>query len=80
MPKLDKYLNGTTNKLCYYYVLGWCMTKYCSHKAQHPQAKDITTAFTHEICTLLTPGIKATMEAIINMPWPEFQPFATESI
>jgi hypothetical protein len=80
MPKLEKYLNGSTNKLCYNYVLGRCTTKYCSHKTGHAPAEDITTAFAHEICTALTPGLRAMTEDIMNMPWPEFVAFAAERI
>ncbi len=80
MPKLDKYLNGTTNKLCYNYVLGRCTTKYCSHKSGHAPAEDITTAFAHEICTVLMPGLKAMTETIMDMAWPEFLAFAEDRI
>jgi hypothetical protein len=78
MPKLDKYMDGTTNKLCHNYVLGRCTTRYCTHKNGHALADDITPLFANEVVNLLTPGIKAMTEALMDAPWPEFQAIATE--
>jgi hypothetical protein len=80
MPKLDKYVEGTTNKLCYNYVLGRCTTRYCSHKAGHAPLSDVTTLFANEICNLMNPGIKAMTETLMDAPWPEFQAMATEHV
>jgi hypothetical protein len=69
MPKLDKYVEGTTNKLCYNYMLGRCTTSY---KAGHAPLTNVTKLFANEICNLLKTGVKA--------PWPEFQALATEHV
>ncbi len=80
MPKLDKYMEGTTNKLCYNYVLGRCTTRYCTHKNGHASADDVTTLFATELVNLLNPGLKAMTEALMDAPWPEFQAIAAERI
>jgi hypothetical protein len=80
MPKLDKYMDGTTNKLCYNYVLGRCTTRYCSHKQGHAPADDITTVFANELVNLLNPGIVHMTEALMEAPWPEFQAIAAERV
>ena len=80
MPKLDKYMPGTTNTLCYNYVLGRCNSRYCTHKTGHAPATDITTPFAHEVCTLLLPGIKSMTDDLMKMPWAEFQKTANERL
>jgi hypothetical protein len=80
MPKLDKYISGSKNNLCYNYVLGRCTSRYCTHKAGHAPASDITTAFAHEICNLLLPGLRTITEEHMKMPWPAFQQLANDRV
>ncbi len=80
MPKLDKYTEGTANKLCYNYVLGRCTTRYCSHKNGHAPVNDVTLPFANDICNLLLPGIRTMTEALMDASWPDFQALAAESI
>jgi hypothetical protein len=80
MPKLEKYTDGNTNKLCYNYVLGRCTTRYCSHKNGRAPVDDVTLPFANDICNLLLPGIKTMTEALMDASWPDFQALAAESI
>ena len=80
MPKLTTYMDGTTNKLCYNYVLGRCTTRYCAHKSGHAPVEDITTIFANDICNLLNPGVKAMTDALMEASWPEFQAIAAERL
>jgi len=73
MPTIAKYMAGTTNKLCYNYVLGRCTSRYCTHRAGHAPIADVPETFASEIINCLKPGVDKMTEAMMLAPWPEFQ-------
>ena len=73
MPTLPGYMDGTTNKLCYNFVLGKCNPRYCNHRLGHAPDTEITNDFADEICTLLQPGILDMTPELARVSWPEFK-------
>lgn len=73
MPKIDRYVEGNTNKLCYNYILGKCTSRYCTHRQGHAPATEITNDFATTLCTALRPGLDGMTEALMTASWPEFQ-------
>ena len=73
MPTLPAYMDGTTNKLCYNFVMGKCNPRYCTHRTGHAPEADITDEFAEEICTLLQPEISDMTPELARISWPEFK-------
>ena len=73
LPTLPAYMDGTTNKLCYNFVMGKCNPRYCTHRTGHAPESDITDAFAEEMCTLLQPGLSDMTPELARISWPEFK-------
>ena len=75
MPRIQKFVDNSTNTLCYNYVLGKCNPRFCHHKAGHAHVNEIPDDFATTICTLLEPGLTDMTEALAKMPWSEFKTY-----
>ena len=73
MPTLPAYMEGTTNKLCYNFVMGKCNPRYCTHRAGHAPSTDVTDDFADTLCTLLSTGMADMTPDLARISWPEFQ-------
>ena len=73
MPTLPAYMDGTTNKLCYNFVLGKCNPRYCTHRTGHAPSTDITDEFADSLCSLLASGLADMTQELSRVSWPEFQ-------
>ena len=73
MPTLPAYMDGTTSKLCYNYILGKCNPRYCNHRNGHAPESDITDEFADKVCTLLQPGLDDMTPDLAKCSWPEFK-------
>ena len=73
MPTLPAFMDGTTNKLCYNFVLGKCNPRYCTHRTGHAAELDITNEFADELCTLIQPGLTDMTPELALISWPEFK-------
>ena len=73
MPTLPAFLDGTTNKLCYNYVLGKCNPRYCTHRTGHATESDITDDFAEKLCTILQPGLEDMTPELAKCTWTEFK-------
>ena len=73
MPTLPAYMDGTTSKLCYNYILGKCNPRYCNHRYGHAPESDITDEFADKVCALLQPGLDDMTQELAKCSWPEFK-------
>ena len=74
MPRIERLVENGTNNLCYNYILGKCTSRYCTHRRMgHINATDMTDEFTTKLCTTLRPGVDNMTNALMTMPWTDFQ-------
>lgn len=73
MPTIPAHMDGTTNKLCYNYVLGKCNPRYCNHKTGHATEAEITDDFADTLLGLLQPGLDDMTPELSRAPWTEFK-------
>lgn len=74
MPRIERLVENGTNNLCYNYILGKCTSRYCTHRRMgHINATDMTDEFTTKLCTTLRPGVDNMTDALMTMPWTDFQ-------
>ena len=74
MPKIERLVENGTNNLCYNYILGKCVSRYCNHRrAGHINATDVPDGFATTLCNTLRPGIDNMTDTLMTMPWPDFQ-------
>lgn len=73
MPTLPAYMDGTTNKLCYNFVLGKCNPRYCTHRVGHAPSTDVTDEFADKLCSLLATGLADMTPELARTSWVEFK-------
>lgn len=66
-------MDGTTNKLCYNFVLGKCNPRYCTHRVGHAPSTDVTDEFADKLCSLLATGLADMTPELARTSWVEFK-------